>query len=163
MCDDSGAQLVLSLADVLVNVFNAVHGRMTPKVKARHHAFVREVAVGLGVMWESTRADAMCEEEGHIDFGSLEGAKRKRRFSPGFMRSVATHARNAGGQGVSKTGQILLGLAVAKRKGPVARVPAAKRRKGELRRSAMRSSAAHFVDNECYNYFEDCRRSDSHQ
>ena len=74
---------------------------------ANRKAFVRDVCLALGQLWESSRHEAWWNDTNHLQLGVLRvaGSIKSRRISPGFKKSLITEARNNRMQGSRRTSQ----------------------------------------------------------
>ena len=130
----------------------------SPALCSKLRSVLRAVAVGLGIAWENTRGAPFREDVGHLEIGTLEGPVKRRKIATTYKHGIMVSARNALGRGITKAGQILAGMAVAKLSGPVRRLSLAQRRRGKCGAQPVRSSSvASFADSLNYNYFVDTR------
>ena len=172
--DLMGEKANMTLLDLFANrrCFMSERSRLSDETQERLDGWLADVFVHFAFLWEASRCDGRWDEIGHIRLGVLAGPKGKvRRISGAFKRAVVLETRNAQGQGLRTVRQLLVGLAVAQKKGPAVRLGLRQRQalKKAKRTTALEqglvpqilgpnpSNGSKFELFEQYNYHYDCR------
>ena len=96
----------------------------------RRKAFVRDVCLLLGKLWESARHEAWWNGIGHLQLGVMTREKtgRARRISPAFKKSIITEVRSSRMKGLRNSRQLCIGIRAGSKRAPVSRLNLALRR-----------------------------------
>ena len=126
---------------------------------ANRKAFVRDVCLLVGQLWESSRHEAWWNDTNHLQVGVLRhpSSGKARRISPGFKKSLITETRNNRMKGIRRTSQLLIGMGVVGKSGPVKRLSLSLRRSARRKTSNGQVSGRGFEEMVFYNYFLDTR------
>ena len=126
---------------------------------ANRKAFVRDVCLLVGQLWESSRHEAWWNDTNHLQVGVLRAPSsgQTRRISPGYKKSLITETRNNRMKGIRRTSQLLIGMGVVGKAGPVKRLSLSLRRSARRSRSNGQVSGRGFEEMVFYNYFLDTR------
>ena len=126
---------------------------------ANRKAFVRDVCLLVGQLWESSRHEAWWNDTSHLQVGVLRhpSSGKSRRISPGFKKSLVTETRNNRMKGIRRTSQLLIGMGVVGKSGPVKRLSLSLRRSARRKTSNGQVSGRGFEEMVFYNYFLDTR------
>ena len=126
---------------------------------ANRKAFVRDVCLLVGQLWESSRHEAWWNDTNHLQIGVLTNPSsgRTRRISPAFKKSLITETRNNRMKGIRRTSQMSIGMGVLGKPGPVMRLSLPLRRSARRKTSKGQVSGRGFEEMVFYNYFLDTR------
>ena len=113
----------------------------------------------LGKLWESARHEAWWNDVGHITLGVItkEKSRRARRIPPAFKKSIMTEVRNNRMKGIRSTKQLMIGMQVGNKRGPVSRLNLALRRAARRVKEKGQASGRSYDAMVTYNYYLDSR------
>ena len=131
----------------------------SPGIVTQRKLFVKDVALVLGKLWESSRYDKRWDEIGHVSLGVLTSStsRKPRLISPHSKTDELAEARNQTWEGLKGPRQLLIGLAAAKHKPPPKRQRLAVRREARNNMACFTATGQGFEHMVAYNYFLDAR------
>ena len=148
------------LATLMMNVCSRTSKKLSRKggIDMRK-GFVLDVCFLLGKLWESARHEAWWNDVGHITLGVIMRGKsaRSRRISPAFKKSIVTEVRNNRMKGIRSTKQLMIGMQVGNKRGPVSRLNLALRRSARKIKEKGQASGRSYDAMVSYNYYLDSR------
>ena len=132
-----------------------------------------DLALRFSALWQSSRKDVRWAATGHLELGVIKGPKGRSRVIPAkYRHELMVELRNAAGQGVRTPRQLLVGLHLARKRGPALRLSLRQRQALLSRRKGKRTAGSqkgpkqarvdtqasplsgyHFEYDEQYNYF----------
>ena len=106
----------------------------SPQRQVEVRSCFKQALVGIldmvGVLYDSTRRDPFWDDVGHLYLGMVPG--HKKTVPRHYKRALMYETRNLTGRGIRHSGQLYVGMQVAKRKGPSRLLSAAQRKKLRL-------------------------------
>ena len=158
LCGHESGQVHLARLMCNVGARLSSHNGSAGLVIATRKGFVRDVCLFLGQLWESSRHEAWWDDTNHLEIGVLKSSSgRARRISLAYKKSLITETRNHRMKGIRRCRQLLIGMNVCNRPGPVKRLSLFMRRKARFTNTSGQISGKRFEEMVFYNYCLDAR------